>query len=218
MRLADSLIGVSDLQSSFALLHASIFHLHFASELCRLPHANGQYNKREINMNQAATKQSSATKLEPPRFEDGKPLLIAGLKQSYAPAAMGSLPAQWQTFAPHLGKIPGQIRRIAYGVCWQAPSGTNIEYLTGVEVSTFAGMPHNFTVVSLPAAEYAVFPHRAHVSKLYETCDAISRWLLDSGHQPGADAETPAFFERYSEEFNPQTGMGGMEVWVPLKP
>src|SRR5215475_3733988 len=98
-----------------------------------------------------------------------------------------------------------------------ASAGANIEYLTGVEVSTFAGMPDNFTVVSLPAAKYAVFPHRAHVSKLYETCDAISRWLPDSGHQSAADAETPAFFERYSEEFDPQTGMGGMEVWVPLK-
>jgi len=169
-------------------------------------------------MSQSATKQSSATKLEP-RFENGKPLLIAGLRQSYAAAAMRSLPAQWQTFAPHIGKVPGQIGRTSYGVCWQAPDSSNIEYLTGVEVSTFAGMPDKFTVVSLPASKYAVFPHRDHVSKLYETCDAISRWLPESGHQSAAaaDAETPAFFERYSEEFNPQTGMGGMEVWVPLR-
>ena len=170
-------------------------------------------------MSQAATKQSSETKLEPPRFEEGKPILIAGLRKSYTPATMRSLPEQWQTFAPHIGKIPGQVGRTAYGICWQAPDSSNIEYLTGVEVSSFVAMPDNFTVVSLPASKYAVFPHRAHVSKLYETCDAISRWLPDSGHQSAAssDAETPAFFERYSEEFDPQTGMGGMEVWVPLK-
>jgi len=168
-------------------------------------------------MSQAATKRSSETKPEQPRFENSKPLLIAGLKKSYTPAAMRGIPAQWQTFAPHIGKIPGQMGLSTYGVCWQAPDGANIEYLTGVEVSTFAGMPDNFTVVCLPAAKYAVFPHRAHVSKLYETCDSISRWLPDSGHQSAADAETPAFFERYSEEFDPQTGMGGMEVWVPLK-
>ncbi|PYT97708.1 MAG: hypothetical protein DMG38_18645 [Acidobacteria bacterium] len=63
------------------------------------------------------------------------------------------------------------------------------------------------------------FPIARNVSKLHETCDAISKWLPDSGYQPAAaDAETPAFFERYSEEFDPQTGMGGIEVWVPIKP
>ena len=169
-------------------------------------------------MSQAATKQSSTPKLEP-RFENGKPLLIAGLTRTYAPAAMHSLPAQWQAFVSHIGKIPGQVGRTAYGICWQAADSPNIEYLTAVEVSTFAGLPEDFTVVSLPAAKYAIFLHRDHVSKLYETCDAISRWLPESGYQSAAaaDPETPAFFERYSEEFNPQTGMGGMEVWVPLQ-
>ena len=169
-------------------------------------------------MNQTSAKQTLATKLEP-RFEDGKPLLIAGLRKSYTPEAMRAIPMQWQAFAPHIGKIPGQAGRTTYGVCWQATDSANIEYLSGVEISSFAGMPDDFTVVTLPAAKYAVFAHRAHVSKLYETCDAISRWLPDSGYKPAAaiDAETPAFFERYSEEFDPQTGVGGMEVWVPLQ-
>ena len=169
-------------------------------------------------MSHTAAKQTPETELEPPRFENGKPLLIAGLRKSYAPEAMRAIPMQWQAFAPHIGKIPGQVGRIAYGVCWQAADCANIEYLTGVGVSTFAAMPEGFTVVSLPAAKYAVFPHRDHVSKLYETCDAISKWLPESGHQSAAsDLETPAFFERYTEEFDPQTGMGGMEVWVPIK-
>jgi AraC family transcriptional regulator len=169
-------------------------------------------------MSHTAAKQTPEIKLEP-RFENGKPLLIAGLRKIYAPAAMRGIAAQWQTFAPYIGKIPGQVGRSTYGVCWQVAESANIEYLSGVEVSTFAGMPDDFTVVSLPAAKYAVFPHHGHVSKLYETCDAISRWLPESGYQhaAAADAETPAFFERYSEEFDPQTGMGGMEVWVPLQ-
>ena len=168
-------------------------------------------------MSHTAAKQTFETKLEP-RFENGKPILIAGLRKIYVPTALLGIPAQWQAFAPHIGKIHGQVGGTAYGVCWQAADGSNIEYLSGVEVSTFAGLPDDFTVVSLPATKYAVFPHRAHVSKLYETCDAISKWLPESGHESAAaaDPETPAFFERYSEEFNPQTGMGGMEVWVPL--
>lgn len=170
-------------------------------------------------MTHSATKLTTGTELEPPRLEDGKALLIAGLRKIYSSAEMRGIPAQWQAFAPHIGKIPAQTGRAAYGICWQGADSANIEYLSGVEVSSFAGMPDNFTVISLPAAKYAVFLHRAHISKLYETCDAISKWLPESGYQSAAavDAETPAFLERYSEEFDPQTGLGGMEVWVPLK-
>jgi predicted transcriptional regulator YdeE len=27
----------------------------------------------------------------------------------------------------------------------------------------------------------------------------------------------PPCFERYTAEFNPQTGMGGTEIWIPLE-
>ncbi len=167
-------------------------------------------------MSHAAAKQSLTSELAPPRFENGKALLIAGLRKHYTGETIKDLPAQWQRFGPHIGKIRGQVAR-TYGICWQAAEGSGIEYLTGVEVSGFVGLPGDFTVASLPAMKYAVFSHSGHVSKLCETCDAISSWLSESGHQHIDDPETPAFFERYTEEFNPQTGMGGMEVWVPLK-
>ncbi len=170
-------------------------------------------------MAEAKMKALSVAGLEAPRFEDGKALLIAGLRKRYAPREMNGIPAQWQSFVPHIGKIAGQVGYTAYGVCWQAGDDGTIEYLTGVEVSGFLGVPDNFTVASLPATKYAVFPHREHVMKLRDTIDAIfHKWLPQSGHEACGDVkDTPAFFERYSEEFNPQTGMGGMEVWIPLK-
>jgi AraC family transcriptional regulator len=43
-------------------------------------------------------------------------------------------------------------------------------------------------------------------------------WLPESGHEiVRGTADAPNFFERYSEEFDPRTGMGGMEVWIPIK-
>ncbi len=69
-------------------------------------------------MTHAATKPSQARQLEPPRFENGKALLIAGLRSDYTPESMNDLPVQWQRLVPHLGKIPGQIGRTAYGVSW----------------------------------------------------------------------------------------------------
>ena len=169
-------------------------------------------------MSHAATKQAHAQQLEPPRFVNGRALLIAGLRNRYTAETMNAIPLQWQRFAPQLGKIAGQIGRTTYGMCWQARDGAGIEYLSGVEVFGFSGLPTEFTVASIPAQRYAVFPHRGHVSQIYETCEAISKWFPESGYQcAGGGADGPDFFERYTEEFDPRSGMGGMEVWVPVK-
>ena len=167
-------------------------------------------------MNQAKMKESPAVQLEAPRFENGKDLVIAGLRSRYTTETMNSIPAQWERFAPHIGKIPGQVNHAAYGVCWNFADG--IDYLTGVAVSSSSGLPGHFSVATIPAQKYAVFPHRGHVSELRETLDAIDKWLPGSGLEAACGfAETPSFFERYSEEFDPRTGMGGMEVWIPIK-
>jgi hypothetical protein len=64
----------------------------------------------------------------------------------------------------------------------------------------------------------AVFSHREHVSKICQTLEAIDKWLPGSGLEVACETtEAPNFFERYSEEFDPRTGMGGMEVCVPIK-
>jgi AraC family transcriptional regulator len=171
-----------------------------------------------MQMNQATMKKSPATKLEAPRIEKGKALRIAGLRAHYTSETMKNIPELWMRFAPYIGNIPGQVGRVAYGLCFNALSADGIDYLAGVEVSGSSDLPGEFSVANIPAQKYAVFFHREHVSKLYETLDAIDKWFPGSGLEAaGGDAETPNFFERYSEEFDPRTGMGGMEVWVPIK-
>ena len=169
-------------------------------------------------MSQATMKKSSAAQPEAPRFENGKPLRIAGLRQHYTPETMKNIPELWQRFAPHIGKIPGQVGRVAYGLCFNAFSPDGVDYLVGVEVSGSSVLPGEFSVTGIPAQKYAVFSHREHVSKMYETLDAIDKWFPGSGFETAlGNAEAPNFFERYSEEFDPRTGMGGIEVWVPIK-
>jgi AraC family transcriptional regulator len=170
-------------------------------------------------MAQTKMRKLPSAQLQPPRLEDGKALLIAGLHGRYTNATLNTVPDQWQRFLPHIGKVPGQVGRAAYGVSWCAPNAPDIEYLTGVEVSGFAGVPSELSVVSIPAQKYAVFAHNENVSKLHDTLDAISHWLPQSGYQPASKSgDAPDFFERYAEDFNPQTGMGGIEVWVPIQP
>jgi AraC family transcriptional regulator len=170
-------------------------------------------------MSPAAAKPSPAIKLEPPHFENGKALLIAGLRSHYTPETMNGLPAQWQRFAPHIGRVPGQLGLATYGVSWCPNNSPDVEYLCGVEVSNFSSLPGEFTIVSIPAQRYAVFTHRGHVSTIRETIGAIgTQWFSESGQEPVTrTGEAPDFFELYTEDFDPRTGMGGMEIWIPVK-
>jgi AraC family transcriptional regulator len=152
--------------------------------------------------------------LEPPRFENGKPLLIAGLGARYTCESSKAIPAQWQRFAPHIGNVPGQIGRAAYGVCCNSDDAGNFDYICGVEVADFSELPAEFSRVRLPEQRYAVFTHHEHISTIRRTVNTIwNKWLPESKHE-AADAPD---FERYGESFDPQTGTGGVEIWIPIK-
>jgi AraC family transcriptional regulator len=161
--------------------------------------------------------ETRSEKLESPRFVDEQCRVIAGLRGHYTRETMSDIPSLWERFVPYLGRIPGQVGVVAYGVCF--PSSDGFDYLSGVEVLSGSGLPEDFSVVTMPVQRYAVFAHRGHVSKLHETCDAIEReWLPKSQYafahgMPG----TPGFFERYGKDFDPHTGSGDVEVWVPIK-
>lgn len=152
--------------------------------------------------------------LEPPRFETGRAMLIAGLAGRYNDETVVGVPAQWQRFAPAIGHIPGQIGQTTYGVCCNGDDEGNIDYISGVEVADFSELPAEFARLRLPAQRYAVFRHRDHVSSIRRSWKTIwTKWLPESGHQL-ADAPT---FERYDEHFDPRTGSGGCEIWLPIK-
>lgn len=154
------------------------------------------------------------THLEPPRFEDGKPFLVAGLSERYTSETCAAIPSQWQRFGDHFGNVPGQIGNVAYGVCYNADDTGNIDYLCGVEVGDFSALPAELSRLRISPQRYAVFSHREHISTIRRTWNTIwNQWLPASGHIP-ADAPN---FERYDEKFDPVSGMGGLEIWLPLK-
>ncbi|MFM0221270.1 AraC family transcriptional regulator [Paraburkholderia dipogonis] len=154
------------------------------------------------------------THLEPPRFEDGKAFLVAGLSERYTCETSAAIPSQWQRFGDYFGKVPGQVGNVAYGVCYNADDSGNIDYLCAVEVSDFSALPAELSRLRISPQRYAVFSHREHISTIRRTWNTIwNQWLPASGHVP-ADAPN---FERYDEKFDPVSGMGGLEIWLPLK-
>jgi AraC family transcriptional regulator len=152
--------------------------------------------------------------LEPLRYENGRALLIAGLGGRYNCENGAAIPAQWQRFGPHIGHIPGQIGQVAYGVCCNGDDQGNLDYICGVEVADIAGLPADWTHVRIPPQRYVVFLHRDHVSTIRRTWNTIwNRWLPASGLEAARSPD----LERYGETFDPLSGMGGVEIWIPLK-
>jgi len=154
-------------------------------------------------------------KLRPPRFETGKPLLVAGISERCTHENGGAgIPGQWQRFHQSVENIPGRVGPVAYGVCCNGDDSGNFDYIAGVEVSDFSDLPREFSRVRIPEQRYAVFTHRDHISTIRRTVNTIwNDWLPASGLK-AADAPN---FERYDENFDPLTGDGGLEIWVPVK-
>jgi AraC family transcriptional regulator len=173
----------------------------------------GEIMTPEIRELEAATRARSLG-LSAPTFRDRDGMLIAGLNESYDQETRSRIPQQWMRIGPHLGNISGQVGTDAYGVCHAAGKDCRFQYLTGVAVSSADRLPAGFTTIKLEPHRYAVFSHTGHVSALPATIDVIwSKWAPDCSL--AIDHAAPCF-ERYTGEFNPTTGLGGMEIWMPL--
>jgi len=148
-----------------------------------------------------------------PRFEHSPERLIVGLNETYTFQSRIDISKQWDRFGTYWNRLPNQVGKVCYGVCWNFIPGRGFDYIAGVEVNSTENTPSEFTQVRLPAGKYAVFVHDKHVSEIPQTIQAIwSVWLPSSGLQIG---ESPSF-ERYSDAFDPTTGRGGMEIWIPV--
>jgi AraC family transcriptional regulator len=162
-----------------------------------------------IRMDQTVTEN-----IAPPRFVNSKALLLVGMSARYSCESSAGIPSQWQRFLPHFGNVPGQLNRKAYGVKYNFDDLDNFDYLCGVEVADFTRVPQGWTNLRVPEQRYAVFTHSGHVSTIRRTWSAVwNAWLPTSGH----DVADAPHFELYDETFNSQTGMGGLELWVPIR-
>jgi AraC family transcriptional regulator len=153
-------------------------------------------------------------KLGEPRFADTPPRLFAGLNGKFSTGNVAGIPALWQRFNAYWGAIPHSVPGAGYGICHTHDDAGNFDYLAGVEVSDFDELPPELHRLRIPAQRYAVFAHDGHVSDIRSVCHTIwNEWLPKSGLKA---ADTP-MQERYHARFDPQSGMGGFEIWLPVQ-
>ncbi len=155
---------------------------------------------------------TGATILSEPRYETLDTLSVAGISRHYPFDKVGGIPEQWQIFAEMIPRLTSTLNPQTYGVIYNS-GDDSFDYLSGVAVAIDAVVPLHAVRLDLPIQKYAVFDHPGHVASLRETCNAIwAEWLPNSGKTV---VEAP-WFERYGDAFNPETGAGGLEVWIPV--
>lgn len=152
-----------------------------------------------------------------PRIAHRAAFNVVGMAQRFTPATSSRIPELWSRFVVRMDEIPHRRGAETYGVCIDADPASADEpgftYMAGVEAERIDTIPQGMTALTVPAGRYAVFTHRGHISRLKDTVKQIwGRWLPASSqhHLPRPD------FEQYDARWDPQTGLGEIDVWVPV--
>ena len=154
--------------------------------------------------------------LAPPRMIEGRPLLIAGLAERHDCLKPEQVPAQWQRFAPFIDSVPNGVGLAAFGrVSDLFFGGDSFQYISGVEVSDVFDLQPELSALRLPAQRYAAFAHDGHVARMRSTIHTIFNRSLEELRLDAGDL--PNFVEYYGPGFDPEAGVGDVEIWVPLR-
>jgi AraC family transcriptional regulator len=162
--------------------------------------------------------EAAAIKLNPPRLQERRSLLMAGLQEHYTAQTQNKIPEQWKQLP--FGKIAGQLGHMAYGVVLNLNEKTGeFDYFCGVEIATISPAHAKWKTYKSPEQKYAIFCHRENVSRLRDTIHAIfTTWLPTSGQTLAHPTPaSPNLIEYYGPNFDPESGTGDMEVWIPIK-
>lgn len=155
-----------------------------------------------------------APKLADPQIEMLSFEHLVGIVERHECESPSGIPKQWQRFAPYLGNIPGQVGKVAYGVCYNFGEDGKFDYVTCVEAKRDMSIPFGLVGLDLPEHKYAVFRHDGHIAEIRAVIAGIwNNALPKSGYESG---EGP-MIERYGEQFDAGTGTGGFNICVPVK-
>ena len=125
----------------------------------------------------------------------------------------GNFPTDLYVAQGLIEMLGGRPRVTTYGVCYNTDD-TGMDYMCAIEVATFDAAPRELTRLSIGEHLYAHFGHHGHLTQIKLMWQAIfNDWLPASGYEI---AQAPDF-ERYGEAFNPMTGKGLLELFVPVK-
>lgn len=147
-----------------------------------------------------------------PRTEQHPALRLVGAICDYAFVdgdMLRALPMQWAAFGPLIPSPPEGGEPTSFGVALATDDPGCFRYMTAYPLAAGDAAPARLSLLTVPAGTYLVFRHEGHVSTLNRTVSAAC-----AGRRPVKGF--PGFLEYYGPGFDPETGLGDMEVWLPL--
>lgn len=157
-----------------------------------------------------------------PTFVQSPNRMLLGIAKRYTLVTRSEIPSQWNQFVEKISDIPHQAGPSSFGVSYECASDGSFDYFTGVEVTQVVDTSSRhddptpaFDRYCIPAGRYVVVEHTGHVSEIPKALETIwTRWIPSSGLKILRDGPC---VEHYTEAFDPTTGMGGVEFWLPLE-
>jgi AraC family transcriptional regulator len=137
---------------------------------------------------------------------------VVGLEAAFPKGPSLAIASLWQRFTPHMDAIPAKKEAMPVGVTYNFREDGGFDYLAALEVSRFGDTPSELREMEIPARSYAVFTHAGHIARIQETFRTIWDEMLPAMNVKPAEAPS---LERHRPAFNPLTGEGGVEVWIP---
>jgi AraC family transcriptional regulator len=139
---------------------------------------------------------------------------VMGLIREFTPETMPLIPKLWEDIAPEMDKLPGRKGRRSFGLMLEHTYGENPKatYMVAVEIEPEAIPPDGMATWQVPAAEYAVWTMRGHISGIGKFIEnAHTKWLAKAGltHVNAPD------FEMYDDRWTPENGP--LDYCIPVK-
>lgn len=110
-----------------------------------------------------------------------------------------------------------------FGICEACRENTlynmneNVSFteVAGIEVSSFEGLPEDFTAKVLPGGRYAVFTHKGSLGMLRRTFDYIwGTWFLTTEEELDGREDFELYDERFRGFDHPDSEM---DIYIPVK-
>jgi AraC family transcriptional regulator len=152
-----------------------------------------------------------------PRLAHRPAFHAIGMSGQFTPATASRIPELWECFARGpMDGVPHRRGTHTFGICADADPGAaepTFTYVAAVEVARIDDVPPGLVALTVPANRYAVFTHSGHIARLPDTVKQIwGDWLPAAPYRHVAAPD----FELYDERWDPTTGEGDIDIWVPI--
>ncbi len=153
-------------------------------------------------------------KISTPVFVQKPKRNFVGLDRPMSFNDIPTIPDQWAAFNTADCEIENAIKRGAYGIVHSYAEDNTWRYACALEVSKLGAIPDGYDHIATPSGNYAVFKSAEQISQIGEVITAVTDWIETSDYQT---ADGP-MLEFYGPPFQPETGVGGFDIWVSVKP